>query len=130
MTDEPGAVLDASALLALLNSEHGAETVVEHVRSAVISAVNWSEVYGVLRLAGLDGDELTDGFSETGIEIVPFGADDARDAGELSPATREAGLSLGDRACLALAARLGAPAVTADRAWLQVDVGVEVICIR
>ena len=130
MTDRPGAVLDASALVALLNSERGADIVAEHLQAAVVSAVNWSETYGTLRRAGVDGHALAEGFGETGIEIVPFDADDARTAGELSLATRDAGLSLGDRACLALAARLGMPAVTADRAWLAVDAGVDVICVR
>jgi ribonuclease VapC len=130
MTDQPGAVLDASALVALLNSERGADVVAKHLPAAVVSAVNWSETYGALRRAGVDGDALAKGFAETGIEIVPFDADDARTAGELSLATRDAGLSLGDRACLALAGRLRLPAVTADRAWLAVDAGVEVICVR
>ena len=65
-----------------------------------------------------------------GVSAPSAWADDARDAGELSIATRDAGLSLGERACLALAARLAAPAVTTDRAWLRVDAGVEVICLR
>jgi ribonuclease VapC len=72
----------------------------------------------------------THGFCVTGIEVVPFDADDARAAGELSLVTRDAGLSLGDRACLALARRLDVPAVTADRAWLNVDAGVDVVCVR
>jgi len=130
MTDRAGAVLDASALVALFNSEPGAEIVAGHLEAAVVSAVNWSETYGTLRRAGVAGDALASGFAETAIEIVPFGAEDARLAGELSLSTREAGLSLGDRACLALAGRLGLPAVTADRAWGTVEAGVEVICIR
>jgi ribonuclease VapC len=128
MTDDHGAVLDASALLALLNSERGADVVAAHLYAAVVSAVNWSETYGALRRAGVDGDALAEGFAETGIEVVPFDADDARAAGEL--VTRDAGLSLGDRACLALARRLDVPAVTADRAWLNVDAGVDVVCVR
>lgn len=60
----------------------------------------------------------------------PFDAEDACLAGELAGVIREAGLSLADRACLALAGRLGVPAVTADRTWLSLDIGVEVIGIR
>lgn len=86
--------------------------------------------YGKLRQAGVGGDALVDGFAETGIEIRPFDAEDARLAGELVGLTRKAGLSLADRACLALAGRLGVPAVTADRTWLSLDIGVEVIGIR
>lgn len=128
--DEPAWVLDASALLALLNREDGADAVGRYLASAVISAVNWSEVYGILRRSGVDGDALEAGFGETGIEVIPFAARDARMAGDLALVTRAAGLSLGDRACLALALRLGASAVTADRAWLKVDAGVSVVCVR
>lgn len=127
---EAPAVLDASALLALLNDERGADVVATHLAAAVISAVNWSETYAILRRSGVVGEELAAGFAETGIEIVPFSADDAEAAGELALATRAAGLSLGDRACLALALRLGATAITADRAWLKVKTGVRVICVR
>lgn len=131
MSDSEAAyVLDASALLALLNVEDGAELVEQHIAAAVISAVNWSETYATLRRAGVDGDALELGFAETGIEIVPFVAEDARAAGDLALVTRDAGLSLGDRACLALALRLGATAVTADRAWLRVETGVRVVCVR
>ena len=130
MSASPAWVLDASALLALLNSEPGADVVEEHLDAAAISAVNWCETYGKLRQAGVDGDALVAGFAETGIGIWPFDAEDACLAGELAGVTREAGLSLADRACLALAGRLGVPAVTADRTWLSLDIGVEVIGIR
>ena len=130
MSESPARVLDASALLALLNDEPGADRVAEHLDAAAISAVNWCETYGKLRQAGVGGDDLVAGFAETGIEIMPFEAQDACLAGELVSVSREAGLSLADRACLALAARLGVPAVTADRTWLELDIGVEVIGIR
>ena len=130
MTEQPAWVIDASALLALLNQEPGADAVEEHLDAAAISAVNWCETYEKLRQAGVDGGALVTGFAETGIEVWSFDAEDARLAGELAVLTREAGLSLADRACLALAARLRVPAVTADRAWLSLDIGVEVIGIR
>lgn len=123
-------VLDASALLALLHAEPGAEAVGELVGSSAISAVNWCEVFGTLRAVGVDGDALAEGVAETGIEIVAFDADHARLAGELYLSTKDAGLSLADRACFALAAQLGVPAVTADTAWVSLDVGIEVRCIR
>jgi ribonuclease VapC len=123
-------VVDASALLALLNGETGASEVAERISSSTISAVNWCETYGKLRRAGVDGDELVSGLADTGITIAPFDADDARIAGELDAIGKEAGLSLADRACLALARRLSVPALTADRAWMTVDVGVEIVCIR
>lgn len=123
-------MLDASALLALLQAEPGADAVGELMPSAAISAVNWCEVFGKLRAVGIDGDALVAGVAETGLEIVAFAADDARLAGELYRSTRDAGLSLADRACLALATVRDVPAVTADRMWADLDVGVEVRCIR
>jgi ribonuclease VapC len=130
VSPSPARVLDASALLALLNAEAGAQVVEEHLDGAVVSSVNWCETYAKLRQAGIDGDALVAGFAETGIEVVPFDADDARLAGELAGVTRVAGLSLADRACLALARRHGVPAVTADRSWLSLDVDIEVVGIR
>jgi len=123
-------VLDASALLALLNVEPGSSVVSGLAQSAAISSVNWCEVFGRLRAAGVDGDALRTQMAETGIAVVPFDGIDAEAAGEFVPRTRRQGLSLADRACLALAARLGVPAVTADRAWTTLDVGVAVVCIR
>lgn len=87
-------------------------------------------MYGKLRALGVDGDMLATEIAETGIVILPFDDHDARAAGELLLPTREVGLSLADRACLALAQRLGVPAVTADHAWASLDLGVQVTCIR
>ena len=67
---------------------------------------------------------------DAGCRTVEFTVEDAVAAARLWPSTRSSGLSLADRACLALALRLGVPAVTADRAWLELDVGVEVIAVR
>lgn len=123
-------VLDASALLALLNLEEGADVVADRAEHACLSSVNWSEVFGRLRGAGVDGDELRVYMAETGIAVIPFEQGDAEMAGELWPETRGAGLSLADRACLALAGRLAVPAITADRTWLALDLGIEIVCIR
>ena len=68
--------------------------------------------------------------SEAGVALMPFDVSDAETAADLWVRTRHHGLSLGDRACLALAARIDAPAVTADRAWRDLDVRVEIVCIR
>lgn len=130
MSGQPAFVLDASALMALFNAEPGAERVSDVATISAISSINWCEVYGKLRLAGIDGLSLRRDMLQTRIEVLPFDEHDARGTGELAPSTRRVGLSLADRACLALAARLGVPAVTADRAWLDLDVGVEVVCIR
>jgi PIN domain nuclease of toxin-antitoxin system len=127
-------VLDASAVLALLLGECGLERVRPNVPTAAISAVNWSEA--CRRLSGAT-PRGTGGLiaarhrlSAVGAVIEPFDLSDAESAAGLRGVTRGAGLSLGDRACLALAQRLGVPAVTADRAWADLDVGIEVQLIR
>lgn len=129
-------VLDASALLAHLRDEPGADVVAEAIASgAVISTVNLAEVFS--RVADRGGDpaklaaELTQsGLLDGAITVEPFTSADAIDAGRLRPLTRDAGLSLGDRACLALARRLDAPALTADTDWQGVAHGVELRPIR
>jgi ribonuclease VapC len=129
-------VLDASALLAHLRDEPGADVVAEAIASgAIISAVNLAEVFS--RVADRGGDpaklaaELTQsGLLDGAITIEPFTVADAIDAARLRPLTRDAGLSLGDRACLALARRLDAPALTADSEWQGAAHGVEVQPIR
>lgn len=126
-------ILDASALIALLRDEPGAERVAQaldaanatEVEAAVVSTVNLAEVHQQL------GDELPSLIGPAGVvRPVEFTAVDARSAASLAAETRSAGLSLADRACLATAVRLGCPALTADRAWATVDVGVEVRLIR
>lgn len=123
-------VLDASALLALLHEEPGSEVVEEALGDAVISSVNWAEVSGLLQVRGLPAVPLRETVEALGVSIDSFGAEDADATGALLGTTRDAGLSLADRACLALARMLGVPALTADRAWLSLDVGVEIRCVR
>ncbi len=124
------AVLDASALLALVHGEPGANVVQPHVENAVVSSVNWAETQQRLVAHGFDAEENRADAEALGIAIVPFDADEADSAAALWPQTRGKGLSLGDRACLALARRLGATAMTADRSWAGLDIGVEVTLIR
>lgn len=123
-------ILDASALLALLHSEPGAEAVEVVLEDAAISAVNWSEVCQRSIAHDVNISDLRADTEALGLQIVPFTVDDAEQAAELWKPTRQLGLSLGDRACLGLARRLGRPALTADRAWLDVDTGVEIRMIR
>lgn len=92
---------------------------------AALSAVNLSEVVAKLADLGVNERELRAGL-DLGMTVVPFGAAMAYEAGFLLPKTRSLGLSPGDRACLALAARLGLPALTADRAWGRLHLGVEI----
>jgi PIN domain nuclease of toxin-antitoxin system len=126
------AVLDASALLALLLREPGAEKVAVALGDAAISAVNLAEVASQYALRGSAGHEVRELTSQFSAQVVPFDEDLALVAGALAPSTKSAGLSMGDRACFALALRLGARVVTADRIWTRVAeaVGVEVELIR
>jgi ribonuclease VapC len=123
-------VLDASAVLALGHREVGAQVVAEHLEDAAISTVNWSEVLRRSMQRGVGGGDLREALLAGGVEIVAFDESDAATAACLWSRTRHLGLSLADRACLALADRLGVPALTADRAWTDLDVGVEIRCIR
>jgi len=125
------AVLDASALLALLNQETGSEAVADTVSTGVaLSAVSLSEVIAKLAESGMPEAVIREVLDPLGIEVVAFGLDMAYETGLLRPGTKAQGLSLGDRACLALAQRLGLSAVTADRAWAVLDLGVTVRVIR
>jgi ribonuclease VapC len=129
-------VLDASALLAWLQGENGADVVDEALKQgAVIHAVNWAEVLTRLASKGLSAAEATQRLSERGILGQLLTVDsgtlgDAEVAADLFGITRGAGLSLGDRYCLALAQRRGVPALTADRQWATLDVGITIQVIR
>ena len=126
-------VLDASALLAYFFSEPGA-AVVEAALPAAIHAVNLAEVLSRLAERGTPPPQALDTLADAGVlQVLDIDAGivaDASAVAQLRPLTKTSGLSLGDRYCLAFAQRLGVPALTADRAWLTLNVGVEVECIR
>jgi PIN domain nuclease of toxin-antitoxin system len=126
------AVLDASALLALLLREPGAEKVAGALGDAAISAVNLAEIASQYALRGNAEHEVRELISQFSAQVVPFDEDLALVAGALAPSTKSARLSLGDRACFALALRLGARVLTANRVWTRVAdaIGVEVELIR
>ena len=124
------AVLDASALLALFLGEPGGTSVAAIIARAAMSAVNLSEVASRLYDRGMNGAEVQLWVRRYEVEVVPFNREDALASAALRPLTRHLGLSLGDCACLALARRLGLPAMTADRAWSQLDLGIPVQVIR
>lgn len=127
---ERTSVLDASALLALLQGEPGGDVVQTLVKTAVMSSVNWSEVIqkGLDRQAEVQG--LRQELEGLGFRIVPLSAEQAETTARLRSSTRHAGLSLADRACLALALELGRPAITTDRAWKNLEIGVEIRVVR
>lgn len=130
------AVLDASALLALLKGEPGAERVAEALeQGAYLSAVNLAEVLSKLADWGEDPAEAQARMAQVGllgaaVEVLPFTGEDALEVARLRALTRAYGLSFGDRACLALARRLGLPALTAERAWAELDLGIPVEVLR
>jgi PIN domain nuclease of toxin-antitoxin system len=123
-------VLDASAVLALYFGEPGAEKVVDALPGAFVSSVNYTEVVSKALDRGEALTVLLRKLSAMGFSIVPHDAGLARRAGELRLSTRKAGMSLGDRACLALAERERLPALTADRSWKSLALDVEVHLIR
>ena len=123
------AVLDSSAVLALLLGEPGAERVKPALPGAFLSAVNFAEIVTKLCERGMPQDQARLAIEAIGVEVVDFGIDQACMTGELRNRTRSAGLSLGDRACLALAQQRNLPAITADAAWGQLP-GFNVIVIR
>lgn len=123
-------VLDSSALLAMLFFEPGCERVAELVPQSCMSTVNLAEVLGRLARDGRTLDEALDRIEQMGIAWVDFDRALAVGAAALLLPTAPFGLSLGDRACLALARLHDLPAVTADRAWAQLDLGIAIEIVR
>ena len=125
------AVLDASAVLALVRDEPGADKVAPHLGRAAISAVNLQEVIKELLLSGLDAATIRELLDELRLDVRAHDVEAAYAAAGLHAQTREFGRGLGDRSCLALAVQLGVPALTADREWKKVKVkGLKVEHIR
>ena len=124
--------MDASSILAAILGESGGDTVFDRLETAVVSTVNVAEVYTYAAINGLPTDAIDAFFADTGIEIAPFDHAQAVAAGGLATLTRKAGLSLGDRSCLALARLRDAQVLTADRAWAEVAdaVGLTITQLR
>jgi ribonuclease VapC len=124
-------VLDASALLAILNQEPGSEKLTPEILStAAISTVNLAEVHGKLVSRGLGPNEAWEATMSPIREAAAFTSEHARLTGDLVAQTRPLGLSLGDRACLALGLALKAPVYTADKSWKKLKVNVRIHVIR
>ena len=121
-------VLDSSALLAFLHRELGYETVGAVLDGAAMSTVNVAEV--ATKLTDRGAVRIRESIRDLKISIVDFDEELSYQVAALRPATRDFGLSLGDRACLATAQRFGLRAVTADRDWSRLKIGVEIQVIR
>ncbi len=123
-------ILDASAVLAVLNGERGEKKVIPILAESAISCVNLTEIAAKLLETGMDEASAELAVSVLGIgKIVDFTEDLAWSAARLRPLSKQYGLSLGDRACLALAIKLNVPAVTADKEWSKLKL-CKVIVIR
>jgi ribonuclease VapC len=132
----PTTVLDASALLAYLQGEPGSELVATALnQGTALSAVNWAEVLSKLSSRGKPPQEVTTQLRDLGllgqaIQIYAVDQELAQAIAELLPYTQAAGLSLGDRACLALSLKLSLPALTADQVWSKINAGISIRLIR
>ncbi|MEP7351527.1 MAG: type II toxin-antitoxin system VapC family toxin [Sphingorhabdus sp.] len=125
-------ILDASVVLAAILDERGGDAVFDMLDEAAISTVNVAEVYTYAAINALPTEAIDTFFAETGIEIVAFSQDQAVLAGQLAALTKKAGLSLGDRSCLALAKAQDAEVLTADHPWERIagDVGLTITMLR
>jgi len=123
-------VLDASAIMAVIRREQGRERVIQALESAIVSAVSFAEVVGKLVMRGMPAALAKTEFETLGVPTVPFGDDQAFEAGKLRRLSHHLQLSLADRACLALAHLRKLPVLTADRKWSELNIGVEIRQIR
>jgi ribonuclease VapC len=122
--------LDSSAILALLLSEPGGSRVAPVLHNGVLSTVNLAEVHTVLLRRGEDSITAWKKLTALPFEVCPLTQQQARLVAELEASTKRFGLSLGDRACLALAIERKAKVYTTDRTWKSLSLGIEVEVIR
>ena len=124
-------VLDASAILAVINGEPGSEKLTSDLLSrAAGSAVNIAEVQSKLVSRGWPSSEAWEDATSPVREVLPFAEEHARIAGDLVTQTQSLGLGSGDRACLALGISLKAPVYTSDKAWKKLKLGIRIHVIR
>jgi PIN domain nuclease of toxin-antitoxin system len=124
------AVLDSSAVLAVLNAERGADNVVAALGDALVCTVNHAEVIAKLVEKGMALDLACSAVEGIGVQLVDFDGALAERTGDLRRETKSLGLSLGDRACLALAEREGLVALTGDKRWAKLTVGIDIRLFR
>jgi len=123
-------VFDASAILALLKMESGHEIVSKNLEQAVVSSVNFCEIVSFLSKKTQKQDEMIKFLTETFDCIEDFNIEQAIIAGSFISVTKDYGLSLGDRACLALAKYKNIPVLTADKTWTKLNLGIKIKLIR
>jgi PIN domain nuclease of toxin-antitoxin system len=123
-------VFDSSAILALLKMESGHEIVSKNLEQAIVSSVNFCEVVSFLSKKTQKQDEMIKFLRETFDCIEDFNIEQAKIAGSFISITKDYGLSLGDRACLALAKYKNIPVLTADKAWGKLNLGIKIKLIR
>lgn len=123
-------VLDASALLAFLHEEPGSDSVAHALEGACVSSVNWAEVLQKSQHRKVEIEGMQQEFIEVGVSFEPFTPLHAETAARLWSRTRRHGLSLADRACLALAMDKALPVLTADRAWSELALDIEIRVVR
>ncbi len=127
---DAAAALDSSAILAVLLNEPGGSRVTPVLQNGVLSSVNLAEVHTALLRRGEESISAWKGITALPIEVCPVTQQQARTVAELEAATRRFGLSLGDRACLALAIERRARVYTTDRTWKSLSLGLEIEVIR
>ena len=123
-------VLDSSALVAVFFNETGANKVLPHMNKAIICSVNMAEVVHVMMRKGQSFEQAQSLFSALNIEVAAFDARLGFLSSQISAVTDKKGLSLGDRACLALGLAQKLPILTADTAWKDLDLGADIKIIR
>lgn len=123
-------VHDASSLLAIAFREPGGDVAIRALRGSLVSSVNWSEVVQKVRAQDRDTSQLAQLFTGLGVTLVPFALETAERAAALYGETQAFGLSLGDRACLALGLETGRMVYTADQRWTEIPLEITVTAIR
>ncbi len=123
-------VLDASVVVAAVLKEPGGHRASGHAASPLMSVVNYAEVRSRLTDLGMGAESIDEALDLLGLDVVAFDKAQADEVAALRSATRSAGLSLGDRACIGLAASLGATVLTADKAWRRLDLPVQIELVR
>lgn len=123
-------VHDASSLLAIAFREPGGDVAIRALRGSLVSSVNWSEVVQKVRAQDRDTSQLAQLFTGLGVTLVPFALETAERAAALYGETQAFGLSLGDRACLALGLETGRMVYTADQRWTVIPLEITVTVIR